>query len=325
MPGPTNDMPTREPPETSWQSPRVWGVGEDPMAWSLPLFSAFGLRVRVHMLLVLWVAAEMVAWVPRGAVGLVHVFAAVVSIGAVLVVREIVREGIRRGLGGEPQPIVLWPLGGLGATPVGPVPRPFLAASGGLLAGAILVPVLGTLVVWSGAGWASLSLDLLSPRVTAGGLRSHAQIWAWWAYYTNAVVLVTNALLPMLPMDAGRLTQVFIGRRALRVALWSAAGVFVLGACLGEMRILALGAVGALASYLDVRREEFAAGLGLGAAPPRSEPLDATPDATADLPEADPAADLDAVLRQISRRGMASLSSAQRETLRRETERRRQR
>lgn len=322
------------PSDVSWQAPRVWGIGEDPLAWTVPLLSIRTFRLRVHVLLILWMGAEMVAWVPRGAVGLVHVFAAVVSIFGVLVVRECARELIRRFTGGESQPVVLWPLGGLGATPAGPVPRPFLAETGGLLAGALLVPVLGYAVIASGAGWQALMLDLLSPGVTAGGLRSYWQIWAWWAYYANAVVLVANGLLPMLPMDAGRLVRTLAAqrgesatRKAVRVAMFASLAVFVFGACMGELRILAMGVLGAFTSYMDLRRSEFLAASSAQADVEADGETETIPEGDVEerpMEDASPV-DLDAVLRQISARGLESLSPEQREVLRRETDRRRRR
>ncbi|GJQ29294.1 MAG: hypothetical protein HBSAPP03_11780 [Phycisphaerae bacterium] len=320
----------------TWREPRVWGVGEDPLMWSFPVGRVGSLAIRVHVLLVMWMGAELVAWVPRSAIGLVHIVAAVVVTCGILLVREITREAFRRGLGGEPLPVVLWPLGGLGGTPAGPVSRPFLAESGGLLAGALLVPILGGLVVASGAGWSALSLDLLSPRVTAGGLRSHIQIWAWWAYYMNAVVLVTNALVPMLPFDAGRILRTFMARRgeasaarALRLGLYTALAVFIVGACMGELRILTLGALGALATYLEIRRAEFLAAaveehpVMAASDSPEHDPREE--DTVSPVDHASSCLDLDTILRQISRDGMNSLSPEQRDVLRRETQRRQRR
>ncbi len=336
MPKLPNNTPTREPhdfdesPDLSWRGPRVWGVGEDPLAWTVPLPWFGAVRLRAHVLLIMWMGAEMVAWVPRSAIGLVHVIAGVVSIFGIILIRELVREHIRRAAGGESQPVVLWPLGGLGATPLGPVPRPFLAESGGLLANAFLVPILGYLVIASGASWEALTLDLLSPGVTAGGLRSRLQIWAWWAYYANAAVLVANALLPMLPLDCGRLVRAVtahrgpsVARRTVRVAMFTALAVFVFGACMGEFRVLAIGVLGAFTSYMDLRRAEFLAAAPIEAATDDDLIGDEAP---AEPPmEAAPHAELDSVLRQISALGLESLSPEQHEVLRRETDRRRRR
>lgn len=318
--------PESEP--AAWRAPRVWGVGEDPLTWSIPLVHLFGLPLRLHVLTPLWVGAEMVAWVPRDAMGLIHVSAAVTSLVVLGAAREVCRAMLARRLTGESGDVILWPLGGLSPSAVQPRRplQPFLTECGGLLFGAVMLPVLGWCVLASGAGWGSLAIDPISPRFMAGGLRSHFQVWAWWAYFANALLLVTNALLPMAPMDAGRLLSHVRGRAvgsmlATRVGLLTALLVFAAGAGLGEVRLLALGAFGALATHLQQRRREFllANFERLDEESPAMEnlPLISTPPLSS--------CQLDAVLAKISLLGLEALDESEREVLRRETERRRSR
>lgn len=326
----------------AWREPRAWGSGEDPLSWSFPLGRLGRLRLRAHFILPIWLAAEMVAWVPRDAMGLVHVSAAVVSVIFLALVRELARAWMLRLQGTEQELLVLWPFGGLAPTPNSPTPRPLMSELGGLLANAVLVPVLGALVLWSGAGWESLlHFEPLSPRVAAADLRSLPQVWAWWAYYGNGMLLLANAVLPMSPMDAGRIVQAW-ARRArdgaessvLRWGIFTGGALFVIGAASGESRVLALGAFGALATYFDSRRAEFVrTPLRTGEIPQDAPPDERDQEDLLAISRHRPTPDdhrpqqpsLDEVLSRISREGIESLSEEERAVLRRETERRRRR
>ncbi|CAG0983206.1 hypothetical protein PHYC_01880 [Phycisphaerales bacterium] len=289
----------------------------------------------------IWLAAEMVAWLPRDALGFTHVTAAITSLMVLALFRELGRAWMLRLQGADPDSVVVWPLGGVAPTPSSPTPRPLLSEMGGLLTNALLVPVLGALVLWSGAGWdALLHFEPFSPRITAGGLRSYPQVWAWWAYYGNGMLLLANALLPMSPMDAGRMSQTWARRgrdgsesSILRLGVFTGVLLFVVGAASSESRVLALGAFGALATYFDFRRAEFVkTPIRTERTPEPSvqsaEEEDLIPSATVSHPgepPAPPPPSLDGVLEKISREGMESLNEDERLVLRRETERRRRR
>lgn len=287
---------------------RVLGIGEDPLAWTFPLARVGWLRLRVHVFVPLWVGAELIAWLPHDRLGFIHVAALTASLLALALIREVARSLVGRLAGAEVQPVCLWPLGGLVPMGRGEGRRPVLAECGGLAAGLLLVPVLGWLVIASGAGRDALLFNPFRPGATAGGLRSLAQVAAWWAYYANAVMLALNILLPMSPMDAGRLLRAWAEGRGrarvtdtpLRVGLLVALGLFIFAATAGEPRMMALAAFGALATFFDRRRVEFRA-----------------------LEAAEPSPDLDGVLAKISREGLGALSEAEREALSAETARRR--
>ncbi|MDX2132537.1 MAG: hypothetical protein SFY69_10855 [Planctomycetota bacterium] len=320
---------TRTPaPPPGARGLRSPGAGEDPIVWSFPLIPGV---LRVHALVPIWIGAELVTWLRRDAVGLVHVVAVVTSLLVIAAFRELFRASVARRLGCESAPSVLWPLGGLSPTPISPGGPSPLAECGGLVAGVLLVPALGSLVLASGASPEALLPSPLDPRITAAGLRSTWQVWAWWAYYANLIMLAANLLLPMSAFDAGRVVQSWARRArddyralALRIGLFAALAVFVIGASAGETRLMAVAALGGLATYLDTRRLEFIA-LGTQTITVRDVPAERpAPDVSLEAEPAPPP-DLDDVLARISRDGMASLTPQERRVLERETERRRRR
>lgn len=309
VPPPPRGIGGRRPPSAS-------GFGEDPMTWGVTVLRLGALRLRVHVLMLLWIGAELIAWIPRDAIGLAHVACATGSLVILTVAREITRLALARSLGSEADASVVWPLGGVeaAATPgtrLGP-----LAEFGGLLANLVLVPALGACVIATGLGTDFLLPDPLSPRAHAGGLRSVWQMAAWWTYYANVVLLLANALIPLPSLDAGRLLRVFLDRRhgpnaagvAFKAACVATGGLFVLGAAASETRLMAVALFGLLGAAIERRRAEP---LSLPPAPPAP-----------DVPAAS-APTLDDVLGKVSAAGLESLTEAEREVLAKETERRR--
>jgi Zn-dependent protease len=303
------------------------GAGQDPLAWAWPIARFGRMRLLAHWALPLWLAAELIAWLPRDSIGLIHALAASGWLALLAGVREIVRVVVARRLGADVDAVAIWPLGGLSPMSLAGAPRSLLSESGGLVTNLILLPLTAAWVLWAGAGWSALWFDPFAPRVVAGALRSQAQVIAWWAFYANLVMTGVN-LLPMACFDGGRALHTLLWARAgaegsvrtARIGLACAAVVLVLAGAAGHTRIVLIGLFGALATYLEFRRAEFLLH-------PLPDPRDVTrvhaPARAHEQPmPAPPAPSLDEVLAKISRSGIASLSPAERDVLSQETERR---
>jgi hypothetical protein len=320
IPGPTSN-------ERRSLAGLLLGLGEDPVAWSFPVARLGALRLRMHWFVPLWVGAELLAWLPRHALGLAHVMAVVASLLVLAIGREAARLGVARWLGSEADASVVWPLGGLSPVSVSGTPRPVLADVGGVLVGLCLMPVLAWGCVRVGCVAESLTPDLLSPRVTAATLRTPEQVAVWWLYYANMLQLAAN-LVPALPFDAGRAVGAFTRARggtrgavvAARIGLLAAAGLFVYGCAAGETRLILVSAFAALVMFMDFRRHEFLAEPVVASVDPPARPLTVVHRPLAPA-RAEPS--LDDVLSKISRSGIGSLTPEEREVLARETDRRR--
>ena len=135
----------------------------DPMSWSVPLFRAFGIPVRVHLFffivtLGLFLRAVLREGNPIGA-GDVFLYTVVALFGVILL-HEFGHCFGARWVDGEAKEILIWPLGGLATNDIPPGPRPLtitvaagpavnvvicLVCAAGLLAGARLMPNLNPL------------------------------------------------------------------------------------------------------------------------------------------------------------------------------------
>jgi hypothetical protein len=86
----------------------------NPMNWSLPLFRAFGVLVRIHVLYLIVLLALLYRWTKDTPVSLLDVF---LLLGPILFLSVLFHEFGHifggRAVGGEGEEILMWPLGGL--------------------------------------------------------------------------------------------------------------------------------------------------------------------------------------------------------------------
>lgn len=334
---------------------RVLGEGEDPLSWSLPLGRFFRTRVRLHILMPLWITVELLGPLHPGKLGLVYSASLVGAFCVVVVARELCRAAFARAMGRQLDTVVLWPLGGVSHTsPVSrvyPGLQPALAESGGLLFGMLAWPVLAAAVWMLGGGWGQLSVSPLNPAVTLGsigqdldsvrattGANPLVLIGAWSLYYANACVLLANLVLPMFPLDASRVLLAWQERRlgdaaaaafVAKIGFVAAIAVLLAGAAMESTRLMALAVLGGVATWIELRRSQFLEQpmrLGVGVV---GEISRVTPPVSPEaVQEADGSGDederrLDAILAKISVGGMGSITDEERAFLKAMTRRRR--
>lgn len=188
----------------------------NPLAWSFPLCRIAGTRFRLHFSFVVYalVVVLRAALGPGGSgLGLGVVATATAALLALVLARELVRSLVVRAAGGSADDVVLWPLGSLEGIVPAPGWRSALnAAVAGLAGSMVLLAALGTALALATGQWReSLVLD-----PTSAAWLSNPHPWwietLWIAHWTN-MQLTALVLLPMLPLDGGRVVQAFILRR----------------------------------------------------------------------------------------------------------------
>jgi stage IV sporulation protein FB len=206
----------------------------DPFAWSIDLGRWSGIRVRIHLLFVLFALAKLLgaAWEKSAS----HAVAETASWLALLVVALLLHEmghvAMAVRLGGEPEEIRLWPLGNLvGPSPalLSRSPETFLVALAGpamslivAIATGIVLSLSGTHLVLNPFGHAGSG----GAPLLAGGPPVPAFAPAWWVGwfgYLNWVLFLAN-LIPALPLDGGRALRAFLAGQPKdsMVAPWTA-------------------------------------------------------------------------------------------------------
>lgn len=283
---------------------RVFGRGEDPLAWSISIFRSGTLQVRAHLVVLMMAVAELALASAHDRIGPMHVLLAIGALLGLVLVRELGRWLIVRSMERDPAPLVLWPLGSLSPTPwLGSRRRELVVATGGLTVNMLLWPVFALGLYSSGLGWDAFVFNPFRPSTVLVEIGSIWTATLWWLYYMNALLVGVHALLPMLPMDAGRVLEVALRARlsaprsaslaalaarasvrsggnggvsgratwlAARVGAVTAIALFVAGMSSGQARVMGLAVFGAVVCWLQARRVQFA----LDPASPDSVPGD---------------------------------------------------
>ena len=290
----------------------------------------------------------MIGSIGQDSAGIAYMTAMMATLFVLVLLHEFGHCLACRLVGGQADDVLMWPLGGLAMCAP---PRRWKAALITTLAGpgvnAVLLPVFGGVLLLCGASWEHLIFNPFRPNVFAPDL---VRAWLWSAYYTNLMLLAFNMLVPMFPMDCGRVVQELLWWRlgykrsmviAVNLGLVVAVGLVVFGLSSGQSRLVTVGVFGGFVCFGERRRlqlmaEEpawaFDTDKGYGgfegsesasetAAERRA--LKATKKRAADQREA--RANVDRILDKIAAHGLQSLTQREKDTLNEATDRERKR
>lgn len=316
---------------------RVFGDGENPFSWAVPLFTVAAIRVKVHVLFIILVIARLIWSASHDAVGLTYMSIGLATLFVLVLLHEFGHCVACRMVGGEADEILMWPLGGLAmCRPPETWRAHFVTVAGGPLVNVLLVPVLGGALLALGLGWESVVFNPLSPWNSLAGIEGLGAVSLWWAYYTNLVLLGFNVLCPVFPLDGGRIVQCLLWSRmslersmdiATRVGLVGASVMFVVGMVGGNTTLMAVALFGGVTCWAERKRLAFVRDAGGGAmtgvlaeANRRERTAfdrAARKQAQERADRADVQREVDRILEKISHEGMGSLTKKERQTLER--------
>lgn len=322
---------------------------DDPMSWSAPIARIARISIRLHLFFILFIAIELLqagfAAPTRGGPAALGVGPTLILLACFfwsVLLHEFGHCIASRAGGGEADEILMWPLGGLATCRPAPNWLAHAATHAGgplvnLLIVALTAPILGSASgVWLGVAFPSpFHLDGIAAVETSWWLMS-LYLLGW----TNMVLLLFN-LLPVFPLDGGRILQALLWpklgyatalRVAVRVGYVGGLGLLVLGVVRNEV-LLVLIAIFALVVCRQTMRQLDWTQQVLGFEPgPDGEldPVTEPPDPDVVRRERDErrraaeSEELDRILAKINASGITSLSARERRILRDATERRRQ-
>lgn len=330
------------------------GYRDNPMNWSFPLFKLSGIQVRIHLLFVLWILFELLRSIQDGTVSVWAVIATTFFV--VVLVHEFGHCIGARSVGGDAQEILMWPLGGLAYAQAPMTPRAqFITTAAGPLVNVVFCVVTAPLVLWLG-GAAALPLNPFSPFAVSNlsPLSWGISDWLGVFWSVNYLLLLFN-LLPVFPMDGGRLLQAVIWKykgfqfatlMATFVGMLGAIGFGFVGLVNQNMTLVAIAIFGYItcmqqrhllkAGLLTAENEwgyELSQSLGDFEEAAAGKPSWFTRRRTARLArlaerrrreEIELEAQIDAILEKVHRHGMHSLTAREKKLLRMESQRKRQ-
>lgn len=331
----------------TWERPDPDAGPGGLLGWSVPLVRFAGIRFRLHFTFLAYAGLLllMAAFGPPGGTplhGLASNLTAIGALVAVVLLREAARALVVRSAGGSVDEVLLWPLGSLrGIEPAPGATAMLLSALPGAAASVVLLAVVGVPLGAVTGEWATVALP---DPFDASWLSNPHPAWmeALWILQWTGVQVALLALLPLLPLDGGRVAMAialrsrgeFEAPRAVATFSLVASGLLGIGAMVRVYPTLLSVAI-ACAGFAAVLLWRLRAGDAVAAsARPEWMPVvddDADREARERREQAErdrsaQAAEeraVDAVLDKIAREGADRLTDAERATLARATERRR--
>lgn len=220
------------------------GGGDNPMTWSLPIGSLFGITVRVSLIYILWMVLRLVQ---AKSIGWTYELWSLGSLFVLVLLHEFGHCLACRRVGGEADNILMWMCGGLASCrPPHNWRAALITTIGGPAVNVVLLPVFAGAMLALGAPLRAL---LFFPFGLDGGaalgeawhaalsslLDRGLPVWLIYALFTlhvaNAGLLLFNLCLVFFPFDGGRIVQELLWRRyGYGKSMWLATGFGLIGA-----------------------------------------------------------------------------------------------
>lgn len=326
---------------------KIFVEGTNFFEWSLFLYRAWGIEVRIHVFFVAWLVFELLGTLFSDPGYFWFVAYSRFALFAIVLLHEYGHCFAARAVGGSADRILLWPLGGLATcSPPNTWKANLITTLGGPAVNVALIPVLGGVLLLVGGGLGSILFNPFTPMTSLGliewgGGAAYWKIGLWWAYYMNLILLAFNMLIPMFPMDAGRTVQnILWGRIGYEPSMKIAVNLgLVVAGLLGVFAmtqqnyvLLSIAVFGALICWqtrqqlmmLDPMSPAYSgAGPAFGAAQhPASDEKRKYKQALEQQRKTEAEqAEVDRILAKIASNGMQSLTRKEKATLRKATER----
>lgn len=343
----------RDRGSSSYGNPLMWLV-----TGSVPLFTAFRIRVRAHATLVVSIILVLLFGFGYPGFTLQDRVTAATILFLIVLLHEFGHCFTARWVGGDAEDILMHPLGGLAFAQPPRRPWPtFLTVAGGPAVNLIICALCGALLWWQ-LDWVPWNPFRFYPPTGKGVSASWWNVlwYAFWIYQVSWQLFVFN-LMPIYPLDGGQMVQAILWPKLgyYRSTIISC-NVGMAGAILGGMMALAFGNIGlgVLATCgflicLSLRRQVMSAGpyafseedspvdyaaslrTSVRAAKRQSRFSKWKAARTKRRAESEAAAErseqvqIDAILAKVSAHGMNSLTNAEKRALQHATERQRQR
>jgi stage IV sporulation protein FB len=230
------------------------GASSNPLtalfSGSLKVFTLRGVRVRVHSALIVFVACELLLDWTKG-YDWPNKLVSMAALLLVLLLHEWGHSLFARLAGGMTHEVLLWPLGGLSFpdTPHRPGPR-FAAAFGGPFV-SMAVCAVAAWGVWLTTAHDFVSFNPFhSPLPPLEITWQYAAFYFWWIFVASYFLLIVN-LLPIFPLDGGRILQTFLWKLtdhqrsmalACSIGMGGSVGLGVLGLAKLDLLLILLAA-----------------------------------------------------------------------------------
>ena len=191
----------RDPDPGSTGNPAMW-----LLVGSVPLFTIFGVRVRMHASMIVYVAMSLLF--SSAELGARNVLTAMAILFISVLLHEFGHIFGARMMGGHGDDILIWPLGGLAQTAPPHRPWPsFVTTACGPLVNILICIVTGTLLVILSHSAGAIPWFPLTAGFKSFIPTSSLTYYLFWIFLVNYALAAFNLLLVFYPFDGGRMIQ----------------------------------------------------------------------------------------------------------------------
>ncbi len=323
-------------PGGDWQGLRP--TLDNPMTWSVTVGRILAITVRVHVVFLIFIVIELL----RGSfgttgLGFVPTTIFLACLFGTVFLHEIGHIQACRSRGGTADEILMWPLGGLAyCRPPNHATAHLVTAVGGPTVNVVILVVLTpTIGLLTGRWWGVAIPNPFDLQVPLQVVESWLLMTLFFANTVSVVLLLLN-LLPIFPLDGGRILQAVLWpklgyarsmRIAVRAGYVGAIALAITGVVTTSFMLVFIALFGGITCWITHKQLEFtqemmgfetadySASLDEPPAPPRPSRREMRR-RQREQQEAD---ELDAILRKIADSGMESLTGGEKRVLRRAT------
>lgn len=176
---------------------------DNPLTWAPKIGSVAGIRIRIHILFILFIAFRLITE-DDGPIVAAHWL--LILFGSVFL-HELGHCFAARAMKGTADEVLMWPLGGLAFVDVVRRPWPqFVTVIWGPMVNVGFVILTGALLAVGVAGDVTIPWNPLLGFVTHPEPWLSLQAWLMMVFQINLFLALFN-MYPMYPMDAGRMLQ----------------------------------------------------------------------------------------------------------------------
>ncbi|MFK7758642.1 MAG: site-2 protease family protein [Phycisphaerales bacterium] len=324
---------------------RIFGDGENPLAWGFTVARIRGITFKIHLIMIVYLLIELIFTMPGHQAGPIFVIPNLVAIVVLVWMHEIAHAVVARRNNGVVEQRMLWPLGGFEEARFEEpdIRAEMRTAMAGPALHLGLMPVFILPLVMLTGSWGAILINPLTPSgslvsltLVGDGTTPWWLVTLWSFHVVNLALLMANLLLPMYPLDAATVLRIILtpkhgelGARHITAltGLWVATAVGLVGIIFQDANILlAIAIVSGIVCSMERRRLQFLTYAQMVPGPAYesgSEARDATTRSSSSSKgesENDDHSDIDQILAKISSSGIESLSRSERRTLKKATE-----
>jgi Zn-dependent protease len=244
---------------------------DNPLTWALPVGRYFGIAVRLHLVFLLFIVIYVLRAAVGGGLGMGLTLILLTALFGIVLLHEFGHCFACRWVGGDADEILMWPLGGLAFTRPPQHWRAHLITTAGGPAVNVALALVLMPMTWALTGiWWGVAAP--NPFVIDIGLKETVFDGSWllttlylvnWA---NLLLLLFNVLVPMFPLDGGRMLQALLWRRigyarsmhlTVRAGFFGAVALLILGFVSGAMMLAMIAVFGGITCWVTLKQLQY--------------------------------------------------------------------